>query len=104
LSSPFSTTKPSKKVIEIIIVFFFFFSNVKKKAMVSSSSQVGKKEKKHRKNKNAKKKKSLPFFSRFYIWDEVLLLPFPLHVRSTLSSPLSSSLVSHISSKAKELC
>ncbi len=46
------------------------------------------------KKKNAKKEVSLPFFSRFYIWDEVLLLPSPLHVPSKLSSSHSSSLVS----------
>jgi hypothetical protein len=57
------------------------------------------KEKNHREKKNAKKGRSLPFFSCFRIWDEVLFLLFPFHVPSTLSSPLSSSLVAHISLK-----
>ncbi len=36
----------------------------------------------------------------FCIWDEALFLPSsPLHAPSTLSSPPSSSLVSHVSSK-----
>jgi hypothetical protein len=51
------------------------------------------------KKKNAKKGGNLPFFSHFYIWDEELLLPSPLHVPSTLSSPPSSSLMSFVSSK-----
>jgi hypothetical protein len=51
------------------------------------------------KKKNAEKGGSLPFFSRFYIWDEALLLLSPLHIPSALSSPPSSSLVFHISSK-----
>jgi hypothetical protein len=63
-----------------MVVIFFFSSRRKEK-------------------KNAKKGGSLPFFSRFCVWDETLLLPSPLHIPSTLSSPPSSSLVSHISSK-----
>jgi hypothetical protein len=66
-----------------IVVVFFFPSrkkNIEKKT-------------------NAKKGGSFPFFSCFYVWDEALLLPSPLHVPSTLSSPPSSSLVSCISSK-----
>jgi hypothetical protein len=52
-----------------------------------------------RKKKNAEKGKSLHFFHHFYIWDEALLLSFPLHIPSTLNSPPSSSLVSHVSLK-----
>jgi len=58
-----------------------------------------KEKKNHREEKNAKNGRSLPFFSRFYIWDEALLLLFPFHIPSTLSSPPSSSLVSHVSLK-----
>jgi hypothetical protein len=57
------------------------------------------KEKKPREKKNAKKGGSLPFFSYFYVWDEALLLHSSLHVPSMLSSPPSSSLMSHVSSK-----
>jgi hypothetical protein len=73
--------------------------------LASSFSQVEEKKKKntkkknHREKKNAEKGRSLPFFSRFYIWDEALLLLSLLHIPSTLSSPPSSSLVSHVSSK-----
>jgi hypothetical protein len=49
--------------------------------------------------KNVEKGGSLPFFSRFCIWDEAFFLPFPLHVPSMLNSPPSSSLVSHVSLK-----
>jgi len=63
--------------------------------MVSSSSQVEEKKRTHKEKKNAKKGGSLPFFFRFCIWDEALLLHSPLHVPSTLSSPPSPSLVSH---------
>jgi len=66
------------------IVVVFFFSNRRKK--------------KHRK-KNAKKGGNLPFFTCFFVWDEALFLPFPLHVPSILSFPPSSSFVSHVSSK-----
>jgi hypothetical protein len=58
-----------------------------------------KRKKKNTKKKNAKKGRSLPFFFRFCIWDEVLLLLFPLHIPSMLSSSPSSSLVSHVSLK-----
>jgi hypothetical protein len=37
-------------------------------------------EKKNTKKKNAKKGESLPFFFRFYIRDEALLLLSPLHI------------------------
>jgi len=47
----------------------------------------------------AKKGRSLSFFSCFYIWDEALLFLSPFHIPSTLNSPPSSSLMSHISSK-----
>jgi len=70
--------------------------------MASFSSQVEEKKKKHKEKKNHRGKKnvekgrSLPFFSRFYIWDEVLLLSSPFHVPSILSSTPSSSFVSHV--------
>jgi hypothetical protein len=72
--------------------------------MASSSSQAEKKDKKHKektiyKEKNPKKGGSLPFFSHFCIWDKALLLLSPFHIPSTLSSPPSSSFVSHVSSK-----
>ncbi len=68
--------------------------------MASSSSQVEEKKKKTKRGKkNAKKGEILPFFSRFCIWDEVLVLPSPLHIPSMLSSPPFSSLVSHVSLK-----
>jgi hypothetical protein len=73
--------------------------------LASSSFQVEEKKEKHKENKTIEKKKnvekgrSLPFFFRFYIWDEALVLLSPLHIPSTLSSPPSSSLVSHISLK-----
>jgi hypothetical protein len=57
------------------------------------------KKKNHIKEKNAEKGESLPFFCCFYIWDEAFLLLPPLHIPSTLSSPPSSSLVFHVSSK-----
>jgi hypothetical protein len=62
-----------------------FFSSIKRK------KNIGK--------KNVEKGGSLPLLSHFYIWDEVLLLPSPLHVPSMLSFPPSSSLVSHVCSK-----
>ncbi len=67
-------------------------------SLASFSSQVEENKKKHRK-KNAGKGGNLPFFFHFCIWDEMLFLLFPLHIPSTLSSPPSSSLVFHISSK-----
>jgi hypothetical protein len=62
----------------------FFFSSQKKKK---------KNKKPIEKKKNVEKGGSLPFLSHFYIWDEVLLLPSPLHIPSTLISQPSSSLV-----------
>ncbi len=82
--------------------FCLFVSSVF--SLASSSFQVKKKEK-HTKKKNRREEKnvekggSLPFFSRFCIWDEAFLLLSLLHIPSTLSSPPSSSLVSHVSSK-----
>jgi len=66
-----------------------FFSSKRKKTHKKKNKKLGKK-------KNAKKGGNLPFFFCFYIWDEALLLPSPLHVPSTLSSPPSTSIVSHI--------
>ncbi len=58
-----------------------------------------KKKKPQKRKKNAEKGGSLPFFFHFCIWDEALLLLSPLHIPSMLSSPPSSSLMSHVSSK-----
>jgi hypothetical protein len=66
------------------IVVVFFFSSQKKNIEEKT---------------NAKKGGSSPFFPCFYVCDEALLLPSPLHVPSTLSSPPSSSLASWVSSK-----
>jgi hypothetical protein len=62
------------------------------------SSRKKKKKKTYRK-KNATNGRGLPFFSCFCIWDEMFFLPSPFHVLSTLSSPPSSSLASHVSLK-----
>jgi hypothetical protein len=63
-----------------------------------------KKKKTIEKIKNVEKGGSLPFFSRFYIWDEALLLLSPFHIPSMLSSPPSSSLVSRLCvTQAREL-
>ncbi len=91
-------------------VVAFFVSNINKRRrwqplLLSSSSQTEGKKRKHRNKKtvenkkNAKKGKSLPFFFRFYVWDEVLFLLCPFHIPSTLSFPISSSLLSRVSSK-----
>jgi len=57
-------------------VFFpdiLFFSNIRQK-------EKHKEKKNHRKEKNVEKGRSLPFFSRLCIWDEVFLLLSPLHI------------------------
>jgi len=78
-------------------------------SLASSSSQTKEKKNKHKEKKTIKKEKnlekagSLPSFSHFCIWDETLLLLSPFHISSTLSSPLSSSLVFHVSSKLSML-
>jgi len=69
----------------------FFFSSKKTKHKIKKNHREEK--------KSVEKGGSLPFFSCFHIWDEVLLLPSLLHVPSTLSSPPSSSLVFQVSSK-----
>jgi hypothetical protein len=67
----------------------FFFSNKTKE------KKKHKEKKNHREDhKIAEKGGSLPSFSHFCIWDEALFLLSPLHILSTLSSPLSTSLVS----------
>jgi hypothetical protein len=77
--------------------------------LASSSLQAKEKKNKHKEKKTIKKEKnleiarSLPSFSRFCIWDEALLLLSPFHISSTLSSPPSSSLASHVSSKLSML-
>jgi hypothetical protein len=70
----------------------FFFSSKRKERKTQRKKIISKK-------KNAKKGRSLPFFSRFYIWDEAVHLLSLLHIPSTLSFPPSSSLVSHVSLK-----
>jgi hypothetical protein len=55
--------------------------------------------KRKKRKKNAEKGGSLPFFSHFCILDETILLLSPFHIPSMLSSPPSSSLVFHVSSK-----
>jgi hypothetical protein len=67
--------------------------------LASSSSKEKTKTHTHKEKKNAKKGGTLPFFSRFYIWNESFFLLSPLHIPSTLSSPPSSSLGSHNSLK-----
>jgi len=68
--------------------------------VASFSFQAKEKKKKHKeKKKNCRKGGRLPFFFQFCIWDQGLVLLFPLHIPSTLNSPPSSSLVCHISSK-----
>ncbi len=89
--SPSSLQTKTKKMKEEDDGIFFFSSkriekNTKRKKTIEME-------------KNAKKGGSLPFFSCFYIWDEALLMPSPLHVPSTMSSPPSSSLVSQVSLK-----
>ncbi len=74
-----------------LLGIFFFLSRRKKRKT--------QRKKNHKEEKNVEKGRSLPFFSHFCIWDEVLLLLSPLHIPSTLSSPPSSSLVFHVSSK-----
>jgi hypothetical protein len=74
-----------------LLGIFFFLSRRKKRKT--------QRKKNHREEKDVEKGRSLPFFSRFCIWDEVLLLLSPLHIPSTLNSPPSSSLVFHVSSK-----
>ncbi len=56
--------------------------------------------------KNAKKGGSLPFFSRFYFWDEALLFHSLLHVLETLSSTHSCNveLCTFLKPCAMKLC
>ncbi len=68
----------------------FFFSSKRKERKTQ-------REKNHREEKKCKKGRA--HTSRFCIWGEALLLLSPLHIPSMLSSPPSSSLASHISSK-----
>jgi hypothetical protein len=67
--------------------------------LLKQKKREHKENKNHRKLKKTEKGKSLLFFFCFYIWDEAFLLPSSLHIHSTLSSPPSSSLVFHVSSK-----
>jgi flagellar biosynthesis protein FlhB len=59
----------------------FFFSQAKE------NKEKHKEQKNHREKENAKKGGSLPFLSRFFVWNEALLLLSPLHIPSTLSFP-----------------
>jgi hypothetical protein len=113
------TTPPEKKVMTTSYYCLFLLlkhkkKKKKKKAMsclchhllrfkqkqkTERRRREKKKKKNHRGKKNAKKGESLPFFSCFCIWDEIPLLPSPLHVPSMLNSPPSLSLVSHVSWK-----
>jgi hypothetical protein len=76
-------------------------------SLTFSSSQAEEKKRKHTKNKtikkkkNAKKRGSLPFFFRFYIWDEALLLLSLLHIPQALclTSPPSFVLLKLESSR-----
>jgi hypothetical protein len=69
----------------------------KKKTTTIESLSSSKAKEKHRKKKC--KERNLPFFFHFYVWDEVILLPSPLHIPLMLSSPPSSSFLSCVSSK-----
>jgi hypothetical protein len=48
--------------------------------LLASFSSQHKEKKNHREKRNVKKKGSLPFFFRFYIWDEAFLLLSPFHI------------------------
>jgi hypothetical protein len=63
------------------------------------------KQKKHIPYKNAKKRGSLPFFSHFYFWDEVLFF-HSLNVLGTLSFPHSCNveLCTFLKPCAMKLC
>jgi hypothetical protein len=87
------TKNEMKKTTTIAIVFFF--SSRRKEKKNTKKKKTIEKEKKE----NVERGGRLPFFSRFRDWDEMLLLPSPLHIPSTLSSPPSSSLVSCVSLK-----
>jgi hypothetical protein len=71
----------------------FFISNIRKKG------KTQRKKNRREEKKMERKERTYLFFSCFCIWDETLLLLSPLHIPSTLSSPPSSSLVSHVSLK-----
>ncbi len=78
----------------------FHFKHFLRGIFLSRKKKIKKhKEKTIYKEKNSKKGGSLPFFSHFCIWDKALFLLSPFHIPSTLSSPPSSSLVSHVFSK-----
>ncbi len=85
MSLPSSFQTKTKKMKEEDDGVFLFSS--KKKTHTHRKKNL-------KEEKNAKKGVNLPF-----LWDEALFLPSPLHVPSTLNSPLSSSLVFHVSSK-----
>ncbi len=78
--------------------FFFAFSS--SQARKKNTHTKKKKKKTIGKKKKCKKRgRNLHFFFHFCIWGETFLLLSPFHIPSTLSSPPTSSLVSHISSK-----
>jgi hypothetical protein len=70
----------------IAITFFvcccYFALNINKKTKEKDNAHcyclllLKQKKKQNIEKKNAKKGESLPFFSYFYVWDEMLLLPF----------------------------
>jgi hypothetical protein len=75
----FPLSSQSAFSFQVLSFDIFFFAN-RRKEKKTQKKNPGEK-------KNAKKGRSLPFFSRFYIWDEALLLLSPLHISSTLSFP-----------------
>jgi hypothetical protein len=71
----------------------FFFSSTQKK------KKKPQRKKNHKEEKKCREGKEFTFLLLLYIWDKAFLLPSPLHIPLTLSSPPSPSLVSHVSSK-----
>ncbi len=82
----FFSNKRKKKTKKKL--FFYIFTNTSKKK--KKKKKTTKKKRSQRRKRNVEKVISFPFC----IWDEALLLLFPLQIPSTLSSPPSSSLVS----------
>jgi hypothetical protein len=80
-------------LFQTLSLSIFFFSSRRKK------KKNTKKKKTIKIIKNVEKRGHLPFFFHFCIWDEALLLLSPFHIPSMLSSPPSSNLVFHGSSK-----
>jgi hypothetical protein len=93
--STLSLLAPTFGLMFLPFCFKCFFFNI----FFFSSKRKTQRKKTIEKKTNAEKGGSLPFFSHFCIWDEALLLLPPLYISSTLSSPPSSNLVSHVSLK-----